>query len=353
MDAPHLTAPPPDERTAAWLGPGARRHVHRVLRHRGVVAPAPASAELVHVARPARRAVPDHPGRARHDRDRVDPAAAGQALDRPPPAGRVAAGAVGLHAVERLALLPLVGGACSCSCRGWRTSPAGTRGGSSSPGPTTGRRGSRSGRWSSTSGPRRRPPGRAAPAPGAGRRRRLSPPIAAAFLGGGPRRRGPRCWPPPAGTVRRSAPMSVLAQRRPGGGRRACRSTRRRRGPASGDAARDPGYRLAVEGDVARPLALSLADLRALPSPRRCCRSPASRAGARRRGGGASGCATCSALAGSRATARRVRSSRCSAGGRYRRSELHRRPARRPRHPARPRPRRRAARTSTTATRSG
>ena len=68
---------------------GARHRPRRVVRDllpdRPALAPDPAPPELVRVAEPAGRAVPDHAGRARDDRVRVDPDAARQALDRLPP----------------------------------------------------------------------------------------------------------------------------------------------------------------------------------------------------------------------------------------------------------------------------
>ena len=68
-------------RSAAPPGWGSdSASVRHLLPHRPVVAPDPAPAVVVHVSCPPGRPVPDHPGRARRDRDGRDPAAAGQAV---------------------------------------------------------------------------------------------------------------------------------------------------------------------------------------------------------------------------------------------------------------------------------
>ena len=98
---------------------------------------------------------------------------------------------------------------CSSSCRGRRTSPPGTRGGSSFPGPTSGPRGSPSGRSWSTSAPRRRRPGpRCAERDGRRPARPARPGGPTTLAIAGPSSPVPR-WPPPP------AQRSV-AHRRPG-----------------------------------------------------------------------------------------------------------------------------------------
>ena len=153
----------------------------------------------------------------------------------------------------------------------------------------------------------------------------------------GPRRpTGARSWagspsrPGPGGRHGRAdrvgaRPVSVLAQRRPASGPRACRSTSRRPRRRVTEVARDPAYRLVVEGAVDRRLELSLDDLRALPQreaelPIACVEGwsalgPVARRARPRPAG-----------AGRAAATPRRRSSRCSAGGRYRTSELNARP---------------------------
>jgi hypothetical protein len=67
------------------------------------------------------------------------------------------------------------------------------------------------------------------------------------------------------GTVSPLGTLSVLAQRRPGTGPQGLPVNKTAAGARVTDLARDPAYRLVVDGAVERPLALSLADLRALP----------------------------------------------------------------------------------------
>ena len=256
---------------------------------------------LVHLAGPPGRAVPDHPGRARRSRGRLRSRCCWPSCGWSPPGwsrGRRCASA--LHA-RRAAGAAAAGRRrrCSCCCRGRPTWPAGTRGGSSSPGPTSGRRGSRSARWSSTSAPRRPRPGtRSAvagrPLAGAPTRAAADGRRGAAFLGAAsPRLAGPRRRHR-GGTVAPLPGLSVLAQRRPATGPRACRSTRRRRRAGWSRPRPDPGYRLVVDGAVRRPLSLSLRrPAGPAAAPRRPCPSPASRAGARPPGGAACRCATC------------------------------------------------------------
>lgn len=67
------------------------------------------------------------------------------------------------------------------------------------------------------------------------------------------------------GTVALLSPVSVLAQRRPGVGPQGIPVNKTARGARVTDAAVDPDYRLEVGGRVATPLRLSLADLQAMP----------------------------------------------------------------------------------------
>lgn len=67
------------------------------------------------------------------------------------------------------------------------------------------------------------------------------------------------------GTVSVISPVSVLAQRRPGVGPQGLPVNKSAAAARVTDLARDPGYRLVVEGAVERRLELSLDDLRALP----------------------------------------------------------------------------------------
>jgi hypothetical protein len=67
------------------------------------------------------------------------------------------------------------------------------------------------------------------------------------------------------GTVAPLSPVSVLAQRRPGDGPQRLPVNKSAASAGVIDSARDPGYRLVVDGAVNHPLSLSLDDLRALP----------------------------------------------------------------------------------------
>lgn len=67
------------------------------------------------------------------------------------------------------------------------------------------------------------------------------------------------------GTVSALSPVSVLAQRRPGVGPQGLPVNKSAAAARVTDLARDPAYRLVVEGAVERRLELSLDDLRALP----------------------------------------------------------------------------------------
>jgi DMSO/TMAO reductase YedYZ molybdopterin-dependent catalytic subunit len=68
------------------------------------------------------------------------------------------------------------------------------------------------------------------------------------------------------GTVSALGGLSALAQRRPGVGPQGLPVNKTAAAARVADAARDPGYRLVVEGAVDRPLALGLDDLRAMPA---------------------------------------------------------------------------------------
>lgn len=67
------------------------------------------------------------------------------------------------------------------------------------------------------------------------------------------------------GTVSPLGRLSVLAQRRPGVGPQGLPVNKTAAAARVLAPARDPAYRLAIEGAVARPVALSLSDLQALP----------------------------------------------------------------------------------------
>ena len=67
------------------------------------------------------------------------------------------------------------------------------------------------------------------------------------------------------GTVALLGPVSVLAQRRPGDGPQGIPVNKTAKSARVTATAVDPGYRLEVGGRVATPLRLSLADLRAMP----------------------------------------------------------------------------------------
>ena len=279
-------------------------------------------AAVVRLAGPTGRPLPDHPGHPRDHGLRLDPAAAGQALGRLPaasPPGHRSAPSP--HALERLALLPLVGGRAVPPLLGHgQRGPVVPLDASSSPRPTTGRRlDHHRRRSSSTSAPRRPWPatpcaashgdagavdGRAASTARLPRRgRRHGRLVAVATAGGTVRPLSRGLGARPAPPRRRTAGLP---------GQQVGRRGRRRR-PASTSAT----YRLVVDGAVRRPLSLSLDDLRALPHRRPSCPSPASRAGAPRPGGAASPSATC--CAGPAPARRRGRVESAPARGRYRR----------------------------------
>ncbi|HEY8525770.1 MAG TPA: molybdopterin-dependent oxidoreductase [Acidimicrobiales bacterium] len=187
-----------------------------------------------------------------------------------------------LHAVERLALLPLVGGAgfllLSGTANGARWYPwtfffprahfwaawitvgglvvhVGAKAGATRAALRPGRR-ARGGEASRGEPSRRpRPPATRTPSPTDRR----------AFLGAVAAASGTLALATAGGTVSWLGPVSFLAQRRPGVGPQGLPVNKSAAAARVVDAACDPGYRLVVAGAVARPLALSRAELAALP----------------------------------------------------------------------------------------
>ena len=86
-----------------------------------------------------------------------------------------------------------------------------------------------------------------------------------AFLGGVAAASGALVVATAGGTLSPLGGLSVLAQRRPGVGPQGVPVNKTAAAARVLGPARDPGYRLTIEGAVPRPVALSLADLRALP----------------------------------------------------------------------------------------
>ncbi|HEX6423189.1 MAG TPA: molybdopterin-dependent oxidoreductase [Acidimicrobiales bacterium] len=86
-----------------------------------------------------------------------------------------------------------------------------------------------------------------------------------AFLGGVAAASGALVVATAGGTVSPLGGLSVLAQRRPGVGPQGVPVNKTAAAARVVGPARDPAYRLAIEGAVPRPVALSLADLQALP----------------------------------------------------------------------------------------
>jgi hypothetical protein len=85
------------------------------------------------------------------------------------------------------------------------------------------------------------------------------------FLGGVAAASGALVVATAGGTVSSLASLSVLAQRRPGLGPQGLPVNKTAVGARVTDLARDPGYRLVVDGAVDRRVELTLAQLRALP----------------------------------------------------------------------------------------
>ena len=86
-----------------------------------------------------------------------------------------------------------------------------------------------------------------------------------AFLGGVVAVSGALAVAVAGGTVSALDRVSVLAQRRPGSGPQGLPVNKSAAGARVVELARDPAWRLVVEGDVERPLSLTLRELRALP----------------------------------------------------------------------------------------
>ncbi|HKE74968.1 MAG TPA: molybdopterin-dependent oxidoreductase [Acidimicrobiales bacterium] len=166
-----------------------------------------------------------------------------------------------LHGVERLALLPLVGGAVFLLLSGvanvarWYPwgfyFPAAHYGAAwITVGALVVHIGAKA---AATRAALRRP----APGPPAGDRR--------SFLAGAAAASGVLVVATAGGTVPVLSPLSVLAQRRPGQGPQGLPVNKTAAAARVVDAARDPAYRLVVVGPGGERAALSLADLRALP----------------------------------------------------------------------------------------
>jgi DMSO/TMAO reductase YedYZ molybdopterin-dependent catalytic subunit len=167
-----------------------------------------------------------------------------------------------LHGVERLALVPLVGGAVfqlvsgTANVAGWYPwSFFFTRAHFWAAWITVGALAVHTGaKAAGTLSAVRRDP---APAARAERR---------SFLAGVAAASGALVVATAGATVPALGSLSVLAQRRPGFGPQGLPVNKTAASARVEQAARSPAYRLVVEGDVARPLALGLADLRRLPS---------------------------------------------------------------------------------------
>jgi DMSO/TMAO reductase YedYZ molybdopterin-dependent catalytic subunit len=165
-----------------------------------------------------------------------------------------------LHAVERLALLPLVGGSVFLLLSGvanvarWYPwgfyFPAAHYGAAWI---TVGALVVHVGAKAAATRAALRP----APGPPAGDRR--------SFLAGVAAASGVLVVATAGGTVPALSPLSVLAQRRPGQGPQGLPVNKTAAAAGVADAALDPAYRLVVAGPDAARAALSLADLRALP----------------------------------------------------------------------------------------
>ncbi|HEX6420886.1 MAG TPA: molybdopterin-dependent oxidoreductase [Acidimicrobiales bacterium] len=170
-----------------------------------------------------------------------------------------------LHAVERLALVPLVGGSLFLLLSGTANVARWYPWSFFFP---------RAHFWAAwiTIGALAVHVGAKASATRAALRRSVGPPLARAhpsdrraFLGGVAAASGALVLATAGGTVTSLGGVSVLAQRRPGVGPQGVPVNKTAAEARVVDLARDPGYRLAVTGAVPRPVDLSLADLRALP----------------------------------------------------------------------------------------
>ena len=170
-----------------------------------------------------------------------------------------------LHAVERLALLPLVGGALfllvsgtASVARWYPWSVFFPRAHYWAAWITVGALAVHVGAKAAATRDALRGP----PTPPAARAARAD---RRAFLGGVAATSGGLVVATAGGTVSPLATLSVLAQRRPGVGPQGLPVNKTAAGARVTTLARDPGYRLVVEGAVERRLALSVAELRALP----------------------------------------------------------------------------------------
>jgi DMSO/TMAO reductase YedYZ molybdopterin-dependent catalytic subunit len=180
-------------------------------------------------------------------------------LPRWPPARSI------LHGVERLALLPLVGGALFLVVSGTANVARWypwtfffPRAHDWAAWVTVGALVVHVGAKAATAGAalRRSPDERLARAGGADRR---------AFLGGVGAASATLVLATSGGNFSPLGDLAVLAQRRPGVGPQGLPVNKTASAARVTVLARDPGYRLVVDGDVGRPLALGLDELRALP----------------------------------------------------------------------------------------
>jgi DMSO/TMAO reductase YedYZ molybdopterin-dependent catalytic subunit len=266
VDAPRLRTAPPDERTAAWLGlalgvafgacfaTGVWSHL--LQDPPGWFTPPARPAGLYRVTQGVHvttgiASIPLLLAKLWSVRAR---------LVEWPPVRSV------LHGVERLALLPLVGGAVFLLVSGsanvarwypWRFFFP------------------RAHFWAAwiTMGALAVHVGAKAATTRQALRREPAPPAARAvaaerrsFLGAAAAASAALVLATAGGTVPALGSLSFLAQRRPGVGPQGLPVNKTAASAGVRDTARNPGYRLAVEGDVARPQALSLADLRRLPA---------------------------------------------------------------------------------------
>jgi DMSO/TMAO reductase YedYZ molybdopterin-dependent catalytic subunit len=191
----------------------------------------------------------------------------------------------GLHAVERLALLPLVGGAAfqllsgTANVAGWY--PWGfffPRAHYWAAWITIGALVVHVGaKAAATWDALRRPAGRVAAVGTRSDDASPARPVARTVAGGTDRRAflagvatasGALVVATAGGTVSPLASVSVLAQRRPGFGPQGLPVNKTALGARVVEAARDPAYRLVIDGAVRRPLSLSVADLLARPQRR-------------------------------------------------------------------------------------
>ena len=115
------------------------------------------------------------------------------------------------------------------------------------------------------------------------------------FLGGVAAAAGVLVAATVGGTIGTLSPIAFLSQRRSHFGPQGLPVNKTARQARVLPAVTDPAWRMKVTGNVREELSLSRADLAAMPSTRLISRSPASRAGRRRRTGPASRCTRSSA----------------------------------------------------------